>query len=134
MVKNENSIWFGITIYRKTTCFQTDVWQEKVRWSNPLLFVCDVTLQQSTSGHSMNNWSDGNIVQGSSNGGFHLEIIHILFFLVLLRVLFVWAKISWKKVKWLFCHFCPLLWTQLSTLLWGQLNQIHHDHNPGRLL
>ncbi len=51
--------WFGIQINKMTHCFPTEVWHEKVRRLNPLLFEWDVTSSQNTSGHSINNPNAG---------------------------------------------------------------------------
>ena len=55
--------WFGIHIHKKVTCLSMDVRQEKwSRWK-PLLFVCDVTSHQTTSGQSLKNRRVDKIVQ-----------------------------------------------------------------------
>ncbi len=54
-----NLCWFGIKTHIHTICFPIDKRDEIVSRWNPLLFKCDVTSTQTTSGHSLNSLNAG---------------------------------------------------------------------------
>lgn len=55
----------GTHIHIKVTCFQKDNLEEKLKRLHPLLFECNVTSHQISSGHSTNNQKAGITIQAT---------------------------------------------------------------------